>query len=460
MISEPMKLVINQYRAIDTAEIQLNGLTVVSGINGCGKSIISKMLHSVFEISNDFYPIVRLNNLERLEEYYKLLSYIVQGIRMHYYFEGLTENKNKSYLAQFDKLEEDLTIIKLNNKFAKEDINEIIEKIKKLIDEVVELHLDNKEISISSFSIMHIISHQKEEFGFTNKNANEISEIQEFFEFVKNDIEKIINKIYEEAFVTRPKKYLLDRLPLLFHTNEQPTLLELYEKGTTIIDKERGSISNPYFIKNVVYLDTPMAFQSSSTVREHWNKLNQLLVKKMSSEQLLPEGNKKICDMILKILGGDIDINSNNRIIFSKKNDSLKLDLIDCATGVQSLSILYALLNNNSINDNTLLILDEPEVHLHPQWITELARVLILIRKYVKCHIFISTHSPDMIRGLRYLAEKEDLLDDLNFFLAKESENHVGKFNYINLENKIGDIFECFNRSFEKLDSMIEEDKA
>ena len=60
MTYEPMKLIIQNYRAIANAEISLNGLTIVSGINGCGKSTISKMLFNIFTISNDFYPIARL----------------------------------------------------------------------------------------------------------------------------------------------------------------------------------------------------------------------------------------------------------------------------------------------------------------------------------------------------------------------------------------------------------------
>ena len=36
---------ISDFRAISEASIALNGMTVVSGINGCGKSTISKSLY-------------------------------------------------------------------------------------------------------------------------------------------------------------------------------------------------------------------------------------------------------------------------------------------------------------------------------------------------------------------------------------------------------------------------------
>lgn len=468
MISEPMKLIITQYRAIHHAEIHLNGLTVVSGINGCGKSTISKMLHSIFEISSDFYPIVRLNNIERLEDYYKLLSFITDWININYHHLNLNhvlnsskDSKNNKKLnldsnLELEKIKKELNLIKLNtiSEKEKEDVDSLLLKINKLIDEILDLYLMNKA---TSSPVIHLIRLHKIKFGFKYKKMNnETREIQEFFKCVKKDIESIVRKIDEEAFTTRPKKYLLDRLPLLFHTDEKPELVELYENGEPILGKDNKNIAMPFFIKNVIYLDSPMAFQSVNPNREHWDKINSLLVKKLSTNQLLPESNRLICNEILKVIGGGINIDSNNRILFTREKDNLKLELTDCATGIQSLSILFSLLNNNSINNNTLLILDEPEVHLHPQWITELARILVLIRKYVKCHIFISTHSTDMIRGLKYLSEQEKIQDNLNFFLAEESKDYPSKFDYVNLEDQIGKIFKCFNKSFEKLDSMME----
>lgn len=462
MTPEPMKLIITQYRAIHHAEIHLNGLTVVSGINGCGKSTISKMLHSIFEISSDFYSIVKLNNIERLEEYHQLLSFIIQGININHILHSNEINKklNLESNLELEKIKKELNLIKLNTISKEEDIDDLLLKINELIDRIVNLYLTNKaKFKTESFAItqvMSVIKLQKIMFGFKYKEMDDKTrEIQVFFECVKQDIEKIIRKINEEA-TTRPKKYLLDRLPLLFHTDEKPELVELYENGMPILVKDNKNISIPFFIKNVIYLDSPMAFQSENPNRSYWDKINSLLVKKLSADQLLSENNKLICNEILKVIGGKINIDNSNRILFTRERDNLKLELTDCATGIQSLSILFSLLNNNSINNNTLLILDEPEVHLHPQWITELARILVLIRKHVKCHIFISTHSTDMIRGLKYLSEKEEIQDNLNFFLAEESKDYPSKFDYVNLENQIGKIFKCFNKSFERLDSMME----
>jgi len=117
------------------------------------------------------------------------------------------------------------------------------------------------------------------------------------------------------------------------------------------------------------------------------------------------------------------------------------------------------LLKINLSNDKTLLILDEPEAHLHPQWIIEFGRLLTLIHKYIGAKIFVSTHSPDMVQALRYIPNKEKIGEKVNFYLAKADENKNGQFIYQDLNGEIDDIFSSFNISLDKLAKYGEVDK-
>ena len=51
--------------------------------------------------------------------------------------------------------------------------------------------------------------------------------------------------------------------------------------------------------------------------------------------------------------------------------DGKTFDLNEVATGIKAFSIIQLLLKNGHIDNRTLLIIDEPESHLHPQWIVE-----------------------------------------------------------------------------------------
>ena len=103
------------------------------------------------------------------------------------------------------------------------------------------------------------------------------------------------------------------------------------------------------------------------------------------------------------------------------------------------------------LTNKTLLVLDEPESHLHPQWIVEYARLIVFLHKKVGVTFFISSHSPDMVGAIQEIAEKENNLDTLRFYFAKkQKDNYTYKF--IDKDTEVNDIFVSFNNSLKKRD--------
>ena len=136
-------------------------------------------------------------------------------------------------------------------------------------------------------------------------------------------------------------------------------------------------------------------------------------------------------------------------MLFRRSTDGLIIELADSATGIKSFAILQMLLSHGLLNDKTLLILDEPEAHLHPQWIVEYARVLVLLNKRLGVRFMLASHNPDMVSALRYISEKEETLDDLNFYLSEEVENQQYIFRDLGVD--IEPIFDSFNVAFDKI---------
>jgi predicted ATPase len=99
-----------------------------------------------------------------------------------------------------------------------------------------------------------------------------------------------------------------------------------------------------------------------------------------------------------------------------------------------------------------MLIVDEPEVHLHPRWIVEYARVLVLIQKYLHTTILIASHNPDMISAIKYISEKESISDSLAFYIAEEIDSDgFGKYKFKNLGTDIEEIFSSFNIALDRI---------
>lgn len=114
----------------------------------------------------------------------------------------------------------------------------------------------------------------------------------------------------------------------------------------------------------------------------------------------------------VKILS-DIGLFNIHDIIVSRKT-TRKLDgwqwwsdptepfsINDASSGQQCI-LLNILGIASSIEDNTLVLIDEPEISLHPEWQENYIQLLIDSFTHVKgCHFIIATHSPQIVAKLK-----------------------------------------------------------
>lgn len=135
-----------------------------------------------------------------------------------------------------------------------------------------------------------------------------------------------------------------------------------------------------------------------------------------------------------------------------RREDGVVVKFKDCATGMKSLAILNLLYKRGYLDSETLLIIDEPEVHLHPQWVTEYAKILVQICAKLKVRMLLTSHSPDMVSALKVMAETEGVRG-VNFYLAEQSVAKKYQYKYAHLGNNIERIFECFGKSIEAIDN-------
>ena len=105
--------------------------------------------------------------------------------------------------------------------------------------------------------------------------------------------------------------------------------------------------------------------------------------------------------------------------------------------------------------EDSELILDEPENHLHPEWQVQYAKILVLLQKTYDLTLLVTSHSPDMVSALQRIAEVEHL-DGINFYLAEASEENSSMFTYRNLGKNIEPIFNLFNVAIDNIEMYPE----
>ena len=112
---------------------------------------------------------------------------------------------------------------------------------------------------------------------------------------------------------------------------------------------------------------------------------------------------------------------------------------------------MLRLLENEWLDEETILLIDEPEAHLHPQWIVEFARILVLLSKKLGTKIVLACHNPDMVAAIQSISEREQMSDKTHFYLA-EPVAGSSQYNFVDKGNEIGDIFESFNIAMSRIE--------
>tara|TARA_B110000908_G_scaffold169700_1_gene227416 strand:+ start:978 stop:2276 length:1299 start_codon:yes stop_codon:yes gene_type:complete len=411
------------FRAINSAEMIINGITVVAGENGCGKSTLSKLLYYSYKTISNYDNLVAKklsSELQNVFTFFKILKFEL--------FDKKYKNIDKESLEKRLKVIEDI--------FSENEINEELKDMIILLINDYSNIIDRK----SSPHLTHIVNDIVK-----NKGVKENTD-QDLFETISAYVESL----FKESFgliESRAISLFKNELKNVFHNADLPSEFSLYEYGNHLVSIDKNSISIPYAIDNVIYIDSPMMIGVNSDENKYWKDLNSLLLTNKS------DSNSNCSDIIKnEILKGDVALednkNSLNKFSF-KRDDGSVFNLLDCATGIKSFSILQLLLKNGSISDKTLLIIDEPESHLHPQWIIEYARMIVLLHKEVGVKFFIASHNPDMVSAIRLISEKEDILNNVDYYLAEKSMNYTYDYKYLNID--IDPIFESFNIAIERI---------
>ena len=126
--------------------------------------------------------------------------------------------------------------------------------------------------------------------------------------------------------------------------------------------------------------------------------------------------------LIKEILGGEIK-KENGELFFIRKN-GVKTHMKNTSSGVKQMAIIQTLLMNKELEPNSFLIMDEPEVNLHPEWQIKFAKILVLLVKELDLSIYIASHSPFFIEAIELYSQYYDLIDDSYFYLTQKAEGY------------------------------------
>lgn len=419
-----MEIFIKNIGKVKEANIKIDGITVIAGENDTGKSTISKSLFTVF---NSFYNIDK-KITEQQKDIIKFtiarnFPYnleLVKSITLNDIF-GDTFNINQlvnDIIKNFEIYKYD--DINLKNKIVEnfkkydlnltkdDDINEIIEKIKEI------LNIPNAET----------------EKSIINKNLN--------VEFNKQ-----INNIFSDKEGIIEIKIKDKKIKLEIFENE----IKNIEKTCEIsINTEALYLDDPFIIDSNFYNNLSnhkefLRYRLFSEIEDKTNNIGKIIITK-KLENIYKKLNS-ICS------GYMIESNKNTND-FSYRFNNKELDIKNLSAGLKTFVILKTLLEKGILEENGVIILDEPEIHLHPAWQIIFAELIVLIQKEFNMHILLNSHSPYFLNAIEIYAEKHNIKEKCNFYSAYLS----GQFSeFKDVTDNIEEIYYKLARPFQDLEN-------
>lgn len=397
-----MDVEILNFGKIRQATVKVDGLTIIAGKNDSGKSTIGKALFSTIKSVADFpefFKTIKFN---------ETLTDVSQIIRTLIRRKG--PNINSPILNKLGIFNPFVDQISYEN----------------LISAIEELIKDSQFIEIKS-----------ELENCLNNLIKEYSDNQKF--------ELIAQNVFMHAFKGHfnNSTHVLDEAKISYKINDS----EIANIGFKNNEIQNAYIKAEYkgvAYKDAILIDSPLYLEKGDVfVSDIFGKTLLSKIKTSISNFNQSKENTKLVEYIQYILKDGtfcVDDNAMTNLQFKVSKNAQNLDICNIASGTKSFGILQLLLKSGCLNPDVMLILDEPENHLHPEWQIAFAKLLVLMSKE-HIPVLLTSHSTTLIHALIKYARDELSSELVNFYLAiAEKETNYSSIKFVN--NDIDKIFD------------------
>lgn len=430
-----MKLKIKNCAKIAQAEFLFNGLTVIAGNNNTGKSTVGKVLYSLFR---------SLSNADK-----RVVDERQDSIRQH---------ARKTILG-YDFLER-VRGADIVESLMSQD--EIVCHISSYLDEYFKL---GKQVGFYPYKESDKERLKRDAYDHFMEGFRKITEITNE-QFQANIVQRVFDCVFHKQI--RPLRDLSLNPEFILQVKDEENVVRFTEEGC--------EIKNPTkFFKKVRYISTPDVLslinksnlKDSEEAREYFEKYVWELARELqrdgeglsSAEQIGISTSLKVLDQILsQIIKGDFKRDAGSIgspfSLFEEGQEATRAE--NLSMGLKFFVLLRHMLQKGILSKKDILILDEPENHLHPEWQVQYARILVLLQKTYDLTILVTTHSTFFVNALQRLSIAEEIQDKTNFYLAKSDENHKGFFTFAHTNIFANDIFKSFNGGFRLIDQIAD----
>lgn len=406
-----MKLKLHNILKIENADIEIGGLTVLAGENDSGKSTVGKVLFSLLKALNNVRQIDRLKTVSLIrrdlfiiKRYFQPEEQLALGLNdlLDTSIE-LTEKSLpfESFSVNIERMCAEKTEISTRGKaMLNKRLNSIRQHILRL-DNPEEAVRDEFELIAKSEFMEPIQSFGSESsyIHFHDDTAN-AEGVEVSMAFIEGKVSKMgLNGDMTVEDVTYIES------PLYLH------ILNTLRMSSPIPTASLRGIVGSLHKENIPFHLADMADKILNSSGEYEGLL---------SDQPEWENFQPLLRYIESAIGGEFVVDQKSKQLSFIQNGH-KVPPVSVASGIKSFGVLQRLIQTDNVSTSKMLVWDEPEIHLHPEWQVIFCRLIIELVS-LGIPIVVSSHSPYFVQGLRYFAAAKGIEKDVKYYLAEKFE--------------------------------------
>jgi len=420
--------------SIQSSDLSIKPLTVIAGKNGSGKTFATKSLYAILSSvhENSFSEIVFNTFLQKIHyEIYDLIK-------------GKKLSKDDEYIRKL------FIRLLFRTVTAKKEFK--IE-VQNFYDALTQFIREKKKLKKYQKWLKNL-----------NQSINILEELQEFIksptEITDIELESKISKKLKETFQ-------ISDLGILKNSDQNISIqldigrVEIASNSQIDFEFSESGVESIQKLSNIIFLDSPIFLKLRKALDKHEKlplfreeeenyltgvpKYIEDLYKNIDKEFIQRLDFEETKTKIAHIINGDVSI-SNGQITYKSSGREIPISLT--AMGVSSFAILYLLIKSNTLRKGSYLIIDEPEVHLHPDWQVLLMEILYELAQQ-GVHVVIASHSIEIVKYLEvFLKEKEDANEIIAVNYMSDDEEFIEKFKSSDLKAQINMVLDDLGKPF------------
>lgn len=418
-----MFIQINNVGKVREASIEIDGITVIAGENNTGKSTVGRVLFAIF---NGFCNVDETLMKEREQSIFRSLWEL-----------EAVDNFDFDFQAEASSVAEDVI-----RQYRSECIDSE-QAVKLLEDRLLQMNKGG-DIAIDKDELPSVLHRVKEALDIPKQELLK----RLISDRVRAEFKAQINNIYTHEASNMTLRIKNNEINLKIENDIATDMSGVLKLNTQAIYLDDEAIScldrPPFFLRHekqsqIIY----SALNASSDKAEEGNLLDSM----MTEERLRP-----IISELNNISSGNLSMRSSRHsVTYEDPNAKEGLNASNLSSGLKMFALLKLLLLNGKIRNKGLVILDEPEIHLHPEWQIKFAEIIVMLQRAFDLHVLLTTHSPYFIQAIETYSYVHKTSNRCRYYQAED----MGKMADVkDVSENIESIYKKLAKPFQVLENV------